>query len=461
MTGSLVKGWCPGALRPMRGGDGLIVRLRITGGTVATGLAGQIADWSCRWGNGRIELTSRANLQLRGISERHLADLHDSMTQWNLLDASAAGEAVRNVIASPLSGLDPTALLDIRPIVRALEQRLAGDTRVHDLPAKFGFAIDDGGTLGLADVVTDIRFEARHGSDGPEFAVGLGGMPAGRRCRPDELVDTAVALCLSFLSLRRGHEGRIGRIHDLVAARGVAAIWGDCPASDATAPRITRPAQASSPIVILGLDPRSTSGTRRAIEGATTDTRAEPTHDGRNAGRDNGAAVFVGAGLPFGTIAAEDFAVLTSEAAAAGARELRLTPWRVILVPVPSVEAGRDIVAGLAAHPFILDRDDPRRRVAACSGAPSCMHATTAVRHDAARLAATLTEVSGPGIVLHVSGCEKGCAHPKPAAITLVGRDGRYDLVAGGLPSSPPILRGLRPDQLTGHVVRIARGSPA
>ncbi len=28
MTGWEIKGWCPGALRPMQSGDGLVVRIR-------------------------------------------------------------------------------------------------------------------------------------------------------------------------------------------------------------------------------------------------------------------------------------------------------------------------------------------------------------------------------------------------------------------------------------------------
>src|SRR5580704_15537510 len=164
MTAPMIKGWCPGALRPMQSGDGLIVRLRISGGIVGVELARQIASWSRCWGNCQIDLTGRGNLQLRGLSERHLADLHDALAEWDLLPATAAGEAVCNVVSTPLAGLDPGAVLDVRSIVRALEHRLATDTTLHELPAKFGFAIDDGGSFGLAGVPADIRFEARLGA---------------------------------------------------------------------------------------------------------------------------------------------------------------------------------------------------------------------------------------------------------------------------------------------------------
>ena len=74
-----IKGWCPGVLSPMESGDGLIVRLKLTGGIVPLDLAGQIAQWSRRWGNGQIDLTGRANLQLRGVTSENLPDLQDAL----------------------------------------------------------------------------------------------------------------------------------------------------------------------------------------------------------------------------------------------------------------------------------------------------------------------------------------------------------------------------------------------
>jgi precorrin-3B synthase len=89
--------------------------------------------------------------------------------------------------------------------------------------------------------------------------------------------------------------------------------------------------------------------------------------------------------------------------------------------------------------PFILDASDPLRRVAACVGAPACPRATTDIRTDAVRLAKAMPFAG----TLHVSGCAKGCAHPKTAALTLVGRDGRYDLIRDGAPWDAPAAHNL------------------
>jgi precorrin-3B synthase len=80
------------------------------------------------------------------------------------------------------------------------------------------------------------------------------------------------------------------------------------------------------------------------------------------------------------------------------------------------------------------------------------MQATTNVRRDATMLAASIGGAPGSGIVLHVSGCGKGCAHPHAALITLVGRSGRYDLVVSGAPSDSALLRNLTVDEAAEQV---------
>ena len=430
MTGAVVKGWCPGALRPMASGDGLIVRLRISGGIVDTGLAAAIARWSRRWGSGRIDLSSRANLQLRGLSAETLPFLHDALAQRGLLDSDGAREALRNVISSPLAGIDPDTVLDTRPIVWRLEQRLVSDAALRDLPAKFGFAIDDGGRLGLAGVPADVRFEACRKDEGPAFVIGLAGAPNDRfgPCRPDTLAAVAAALGSAFLDLRKGFGAGIRRIGDLVAALGgVRPLAHAAGLAPVDLPCIA--GRASRPQDFLGVRPLR-------------------------------SAAFVGVGLPFGGIVAEEFARLALLAAEQGATELRLTPWRAILVPLPSLRAARAVSIGLPAASFILDPDDPRLRIAACPGAPWCAQGMASARRDAALLAAAVTGASGSGVVLHVSGCEKGCAHPRPAPITLVGRNGRYDLVRNGVPSDMPELRELSADQAGERVRRIIAAHP-
>ncbi len=409
-----IKGWCPGALQPMQSGDGLIVRLKIPLGIVGTALARKIADWSRRCGNGVIELSARGNLQLRGVSPEGLVTLQAAMAEADLLDADPRGEAVRNILLSPLSGIDPDAVLDVQPMARQLDRVLRNDTRLHALPGKFGFAIDDGGSFGPG--AADVSFLARQTQDGPGFVIELAGEPTLRfgPCMPRRLPDVAVSLALAFFAGASRQAGAIRRMRDLVASVGAPAI---AEAAGLAAVALNHP-PASRP------EPRSLLGPH-AI----------------------GPAAFVGVGLPFGQTHATDLADLAKSAAAFGAGELRLTPWRAIFIPVSSSEAATALANDQAAGSFILDPADPRRRVAACVGAPRCLHASTPVREHAAVLASRLAAIPGCPSLVHVSGCAKGCANPLAAPLTLVGRDGAYDIVLHGTAAGVPVLAGLTLEQ--------------
>ena len=197
------KGWCPGALRPMLSGDGYLVRLRITGGVVSGSTARAIVDCAQRYGNGLLDLSARANLQLRGVQEESLPALVQALQALRLIDESAEAEAVRNVLASPLAGLSPDEAFDIRPYVRALEQRLASDEALHGLPSKFGFILDDGGDLSLANIGADICFVALHDQSAPRFMVRLAGCDDAAVIDAEDLPDVAARLAVAFMNEAR------------------------------------------------------------------------------------------------------------------------------------------------------------------------------------------------------------------------------------------------------------------
>ena len=157
-----IKGWCPGALRPMPSGDGLLVRLKPWCGAFEREAVLVLADLAERLGNGHIDLTRRANLQIRGVREVDLPELHDVLRRHGLLDRDAGTEAGRNIMVGPLAGLDPAAM-DVRRIARELAGRLASDERLQDLPAKFGFLVDGGGAVSIAGERADVALVAMGG----------------------------------------------------------------------------------------------------------------------------------------------------------------------------------------------------------------------------------------------------------------------------------------------------------
>jgi precorrin-3B synthase len=131
-------------------------------------------------------------------------------------------------------------------------------------------------------------------------------------------------------------------------------------------------------------------------------------------------------GLVFGQMQGETLSVLAGLGSG-----LRLTPWRMVLV-----EGLRE----MPQHRGLVTRaDDPLLRVVACTGAPACPEAQAETR----ALAMSLAPHLAPDTSLHVSGCSKGCAHPNPSDITLVGTPHGFDLVRDGSPRDLPAQRGL------------------
>ena len=125
---------------------------------------------------------------------------------------------------------------------------------------------------------------------------------------------------------------------------------------------------------------------------------------------------------------------------------MRTTPWRALLLTGVSASDEMNLRDEITALDLITDPVDPRLNIFACVGAPSCLSASVDARGDAARLAGAIRATRDE--TLHVSGCSKSCAHRGSASLTLVGRDGRYDLIRNGSAGGRPSLSGLTIDQI-------------
>jgi precorrin-3B synthase len=191
MTAPEVKGWCPGALRPMESGDGWVVRVRPQGGRLTQAQAEGIAALAAQYGNGLIDLSSRANVQLRGVTPASHAPLVQGLRDLGLIDADAGAEARRNIVVSPFwaEGDGTTG------ITGALAGMLAAPD-APDLPGKFGFALDTGPARVLAGVSADI-FVTRTGPGA--YVVHAAGADHGTPCDAGTAVGTAMALARWFI----------------------------------------------------------------------------------------------------------------------------------------------------------------------------------------------------------------------------------------------------------------------
>ena len=197
-----VKGWCPGAWRPMMSGDGLVGRVRPRLARIDAAQAAGLADLSEAFGSGIVELTRRGNLQLRGVGEDGHGALLGGLAELGLLDPDPDWEARRNILSAPdwVAG-DAT---------ERLSQDLAGRLgELPDLPAKFGMVVDAGPKRRLDGAPGDIRIERAASG----VIVRADGCDTGVPVENDTAIGTVVALARWFAA----HRGEARRMAQLLA----------------------------------------------------------------------------------------------------------------------------------------------------------------------------------------------------------------------------------------------------
>ena len=187
---------CPGVLRPHRAEDGAMVRLRLPGGRVPARTLRRLSDLAAAYGNGVLQLTSRAGLQLRGLPDPLPPAFVDAVTATGLLP-SPTHERVRNIVASPLTGLHG-GRADVSGLTRDLDLALIAEPALAELPGRFLFVLDDG----RGDVL-DLRLDLGYRATGPEGGQLLvGGPDLGLPVTAGEVVPTLVGLALAFAAAR-------------------------------------------------------------------------------------------------------------------------------------------------------------------------------------------------------------------------------------------------------------------
>jgi precorrin-3B synthase len=154
-----------------------------------------------------------------------------------------------------------------------------------------------------------------------------------------------------------------------------------------------------------------------------------------------GKGVALGIGLAFGHTDADALERLIEAAKGAGACGLRTAPGRALLVIGVAADTTSKLAAAAESLGFITRREDPRRRVVACAGAPICASAEIPARRLGPLISAAAPALLDGSLTVHVSGCPKGCAHPAAAALTIVGGQDGCGLVIGGSARDPASIR--------------------
>ena len=198
-----IRGWCPGALRPMPSGDGLVVRIRPRLARLSVLQVLGLCEAAQAHGAGLIDLTNRANLQLRGVAESALPTLQRDLGALGLLDTDLETEARRNIVLTPFwQPGDDSA--------RLAEELLARLGELPALPAKVGIVVDAGAQPVLDGVPGDFRLERGLGGG---LILRVAGRALGLPVAPDGAISALIALAEWFMQSGGVAAGRMMR-HD-------------------------------------------------------------------------------------------------------------------------------------------------------------------------------------------------------------------------------------------------------
>lgn len=401
----LIVGWCPGALRPMESGDGLIVRVRPRLSRVSLVQLETLMQAAQRFGDGSLYLSNRANVQIRGVTAHGHTGLLDVLAGASLIDSDARIEAVRNIMVPPAVELSAHAGLAWGLVAR-LEDVLAKIEALYQLPGKFGIAVQAGNEINSA-AMSDVTFivEGNEIAMVPEGAAGEAFLFGSTVAAAEGFVRLAVA----FLRLRRA-QSAIRRMRDAVALLGMEALSRE----------------AGLPLIAHGLP------------------QAEAPALLGNLGE------AFGIGFTFGEIGRDALLQITALMRRECIAEAAISPHRALVFPAQEQE--RAALEDLAKRiDGITDPNDIRLRLHGCPGTPACQRATVAARHDAEAVLQALGDAGFKGTI-HISGCEKRCAYPHNADITAIGAEGRYTVTGPGTRT----LNGVAGADLPGLIAELA-----
>ncbi|MFF9482834.1 precorrin-3B synthase [Streptomyces sp. NPDC014733] len=423
---------CPGALRLHAAADGALARVRLPAGELTGRQARALGDAAERFGDGGISLTSRGNAELRGLGDGCGGALAALLTDAGLLP-SVRHERVRNLVASPLAGIDRHTPADVRRWARELDGLLCGQEWTTRLSGRFLFVLDDGrgDVAGLGGDVTLVAEPAAPGGpaaaapeasallllggtgdpgdgsgsgDGPGPALRIAGADAARAALGAaraflDAVEASGSGAWRFRDLPGGAAPTVRAVGERLRAAGIPAAYvpsGEVPA------RPRRGAGTPPPGLVEG------PGGRRALS----------------------------VPAPLGRLTGAQWRLL-ARTAAEGDGTLRLTPWRGVLVPGLTAPVAADRLRECADAGLVTDPDSPWYRLGACTGRPGCAKSLTDVRADASAVAAALGRATA--LPVQWSGCARRCGHPHGTWIDVLATDGGYDVtvVRPGAPPEP------------------------
>lgn len=405
---------CPGLFYNTLAQDGFLCRLRIPGGMINSQQFEAIADISDHYGGGYIDVTNRANIQIREIKQGINIQVLEKLQALGLASTNASVDHIRNIMTSPTAGIDTQELIDTRPLVKAWEKYITAHSHLSQLSAKFSVCFDGGGKISVKDRPNDIILAAELINSNIHWRLYLSygekGEPAkdtGILLKPVEIIAVLAALAETYLKHIDINNRCKPRLREIINHITIEKYLH----------QVKEKLEPNTFNFEFNLEkpPLCASASLR-----------EKNLIGIHSQRQSGL-YYIGIVLALGRLETYQIRGLAHIAKRYGDDNIRLTPWQnLILSDIPQnqiIEVEKEITnLGLNCSPT-----DIKSFLVACSGKRGCGAAATETKDDALHLAKYLENlmILDCSVNIHFSGCSKSCAQHTQADITLLG-------VAGG-----------------------------
>jgi ferredoxin-nitrite reductase len=401
--------------------EAFMARLRIPAGQLKTFQLREIARVATDLTTQYVQITTRANLQIRLIQVKDAPEVLHRIQGVGLHTRGAGADNIRNLTASPASGVDPHELIDTARYCHQLAQIIINDRKFYDLPRKFNIAFDGAGLISSLEDTNDIGVKAVRVAvasgdiqPGVYFRVKLGGATGhkafardlGVLARPEEILKVVTAIVRVYITNGNRGDRKAARLKHLLEK------W-------------TLEQYLAEVEKLLGYQllraPLDDSG-KSPLEAPRALPAVPHPHVGAFPQKQPGLN-YVGVAVPVGQLTPKQMLRLADLADNYGSAEVRLTVWQNLILPnVPDafLETVKKALVKMGLH---WQQSNLRSGIVACTGNSYCKFSATNTKGHALELANYLDKrfkLDQP-INIHLTGCPNSCAQHYIGDIGLLG----------------------------------------
>ena len=439
--------------------EAFMARLRIPGGQLRTFQLRELAHIAKELTTGYVQITTRANLQMRLIQPKDAPAFVQRIQHVGLHTRGAGADNIRNLTANPTAGIDPHELMDVMPLCQEMGQIIINDRAFYDLPRKFNIAYDGGGLIGTVEDTNDIGCKAVKVGDEIFFRIALGGATGhkafardlGVLVKPAELNKVVAAVVRVYISNGNRTDRKKARLKHLLEK------W-------------TLDQYLAETEKLLGYQLRRAPLDQSSVQYPSQNL--PHSHVGIYAQKQPGLN-YVGVAVPVGHINPKQMIRIAEIADLYGSGEIRLTVWQNFIIPNVPDHFVATVKKALRKMGFDTEQSNLRSGLIACTGNSYCKFAQADTKGHALQLADWLDkriQLDQP-VNIHVTGCPNSCAQHYMGDIGLLGtkvkvmgesQDGYHVFVGGGFGANQAVGRqvfnGIAFDSLPPLIEKMLRG---